>query len=239
METLDASLDASLYHRLRAEIVSGNLLPETKLPSERELAADYDISRNTVRQAIKLLLKAKLVYTHPGSGIFVSSPLLDHRLTLSSFSEKMEQLGLPHTTRVERALVLRANHQLVARLQLQPDAPVYLLERTRFIHGCPVGLEQSYLPQKYFPTLTQYDFATVSLYRTLEEELGILLSRAEERVGARLATQRECQLLELAAPLPLLTFERLTYDVYERVIEYSQRVYHPERYPLNVSLRRT
>src|SRR6266568_4592317 len=60
---------------LRRRIESGDLAPGAQLKSEVELREDYGqdgkASRNTVRDAIKLLVARGLVETRPGQGTFV------------------------------------------------------------------------------------------------------------------------------------------------------------------------
>src|SRR3989442_11896052 len=56
---------------LRAKIKSGELAQGSQLPTEIELMEQYNASRNTVRDAIKLLTSRSLVETRPGQGTFV------------------------------------------------------------------------------------------------------------------------------------------------------------------------
>ena len=56
---------------LRAKIESGELARGAQLATEIELMEQYTASRNTVRDAIKLLVSRSLVDTRPGRGTFV------------------------------------------------------------------------------------------------------------------------------------------------------------------------
>jgi GntR family transcriptional regulator len=60
--------------RLRGQIGSGVLEPGERLPSEPDLATEYDASRNTVRLAIALLINQGLVVSRQGLGTFVVEP---------------------------------------------------------------------------------------------------------------------------------------------------------------------
>src|SRR5690625_3267585 len=48
-----------------------------KLPSERELSKQYDVSRNVIREAITVLQSEGLVVVHPGRGSYVTEPTLN------------------------------------------------------------------------------------------------------------------------------------------------------------------
>jgi len=56
---------------LRGKIEMGEIAQGAQLPTEIELMEQYDASRNTVRDAIKLLTARDLVETRPGQGTFV------------------------------------------------------------------------------------------------------------------------------------------------------------------------
>jgi GntR family transcriptional regulator, arabinose operon transcriptional repressor len=59
---------------LREQIRSGRLGVGERLGPERDLAEQFKISRGTVRQALKLLEKERLIVSQQGRGTFVSTP---------------------------------------------------------------------------------------------------------------------------------------------------------------------
>lgn len=63
-----------LASQLEAQIVGGQLPPGTKLPSERQLAERYGVSRPTVREVLGTLAERNLVEISPGRGSFVRDP---------------------------------------------------------------------------------------------------------------------------------------------------------------------
>jgi DNA-binding GntR family transcriptional regulator len=60
-----------LYEKLRADVEEGRLAVGRQLPSERQLAADYGISRMTIRRALDRLEQEGLVRVFHGRGSFV------------------------------------------------------------------------------------------------------------------------------------------------------------------------
>ena len=68
----------SLYLKISDAIYSyiklNNLQPEDKLPSERDMAAMLQTSRNSVREALRILEDRGLIYVKTGSGVFVKDP---------------------------------------------------------------------------------------------------------------------------------------------------------------------
>lgn len=72
--TSDADLSAQIATAIRDEIIGGRLIVDARLPSEAELAEQFDVSRPTVREALKRLAAQSLIRTQRGAtgGAFVN-----------------------------------------------------------------------------------------------------------------------------------------------------------------------
>ena len=68
---------------LRRQIEDGELLPGAQLRTELELRERYNASRNTVRDAIKLLITRGLAETRPGQGTFVVETIVPYVTSLT------------------------------------------------------------------------------------------------------------------------------------------------------------
>ena len=70
----DADLSAQIATAIRDEIIAGRLIVDARLPSEAELAEQFDVSRPTVREALKRLAAQSLIRTQRGAtgGAFVN-----------------------------------------------------------------------------------------------------------------------------------------------------------------------
>ena len=66
------SVAAQVARDLEADIDRGALPPDTRLPSEAELAEQYGVARITIRSAIAMLRDAGKVVTVHGRGSFTS-----------------------------------------------------------------------------------------------------------------------------------------------------------------------
>ena len=69
-----ADLSAQIATAIRDEIIAGRLIVDARLPSEAELAEQFDVSRPTVREALKRLAAQSLIRTQRGAtgGAFVN-----------------------------------------------------------------------------------------------------------------------------------------------------------------------
>ncbi|MES5097911.1 FadR/GntR family transcriptional regulator [Agrobacterium sp. BA1120] len=67
------SLSDVVYERLQHAIKSGAYKNDERLPTEHDLAAEFEVSRPIVRDALKKLRDKGLVYSRQGAGSFVRS----------------------------------------------------------------------------------------------------------------------------------------------------------------------
>src|SRR3954470_13719023 len=115
-----------IAERLAADIRSGLLAPGERLPSERELARDLEVSRASVREALAALQLRGVVETRPGAGTFVPAepPLSDvpqHDASPSAVLEARAQLE-PAMARLAAARAQRdaAAENLMAAMEAEP-----------------------------------------------------------------------------------------------------------------------
>ncbi|MBN1261740.1 MAG: GntR family transcriptional regulator [Anaerolineae bacterium] len=226
----DIPLYQQLYNHLRDMILSGELQPNHKLPSERILMTAYGISRTTVRQAYRMLVADKYIYARPGSGYYIAPLTVEKQQTLTSFSEALLRMGLVCTTRFTFMDTIRADATIAKHLSLQEGDRVHYIQRVRCIHKSPLGIQNAYLPYALNPRLLASDFSSGSLYQVLEEQHGIQIRNADETLQARMATPKEQELFDLEAPLPVLEVRRLAFDIHHQVIHYSIDVFRGDRY---------
>lgn len=61
-----------IVEQIESQILSGKLHYGDRLPTERELAEQFGVSRTAVREAVKALREKGLVQGHPGRGTFIT-----------------------------------------------------------------------------------------------------------------------------------------------------------------------
>lgn len=239
-KNLDAASNIAIHRQLYAilheAIETGALVAGQRLPSERALAAEYGISRATVRQALHQLVREGLIYSRPGSGFYVAAPHAVSQLHLRDFSEQMGLNGLPHTTQILEQRNIRADAHLAQNLDLIEGERVTVFQYLHSIYYTPIGIEWAYLSAALFPDLLQ--LAPLSLCQTLEAHYGTHLAYGIQTVQARLASADECAWLQADLPLAVLTFQRRIFDAHQKVVLYSVSLFRCENFSLSMILYR-
>src|SRR5258708_10214855 len=118
-----------LQRALRKAIDSRILGPDDALPSERDLAADFAVSRITVRKALDGLVADGLLVRRQGAGNFVSARVDKNFAMLTSFSEDMRARGrTPPSVWLKRAAGTVTPAEALA-LPARPCPPMFGLNR--------------------------------------------------------------------------------------------------------------
>jgi DNA-binding FadR family transcriptional regulator len=111
------SLADRIYEDLAARILRGDLPAGTRLPSERDLALDYDTNRNTLREAVRRLEHARLVTTRHGARAVVTDFRREGTLDiLGSFLRHGDDAGERMRVLIDLLLARRQMMEMSARL---------------------------------------------------------------------------------------------------------------------------
>ena len=228
-----------LKEHLRMQIETGIYPVGARLPSERELAQLYNVSRMTARQALQLLAKDGFTHSRVGKGTYVRQPRIAQELRfLTSFSEDIRQRGMMPSSKVVRAALDRADEDIAEHLQLPLQAEIVVLSRVRLADDEPIALEVCYLDHRLCPgILERHDFSHESLYQVLREAYGHQLVWARQVIGARMPDDSEREALQLDGTTHVLSMIRVTYTDQNQPVEYVRSVYRGDRYQLHTMLR--
>ena len=231
--TLPKYLDitASLREELRQAPVGD------RLPSERELAERFGVSRMTLRQALEVLESEGRLERIRGSGTFTRRPTVAMGPFLTSFTEDMRARGLAPSARLLGFTVTAADTEAAEALELPVDAPVLWMERLRLADGEPMCVEVMQLPARYQRLLENGDLEQ-SLHELLRAH-DVEPTSLTRRVRAASVGPREARLLGLGDGAPTLEVFDVFADPAGRPIQYARSRYRPDRYEVWTSVSRT
>ena len=147
------------------------------LPSENELAAEFSVSRNTIREALGILKNEGLIDRGPKVGTHVAQRKYDHGLdALLGLKETFKNHGEVRNE-VRAAMPVAAPPSVARRLRLQPGEQAVFIERLRYLGDLPLSLDLTYLAP---------DIGTQILGHPLEDQRPVRAHRAGERAAAGL-----------------------------------------------------
>jgi|SRR5262245_52586204 len=203
------------YHRiaeaLRTQITQGDLTPGARLPNQRKLAREFGVTLMTLRQALEVLEREKLIARHHGLGTFVAAPSIDYDINnLRRFAGDLLAQGEAVTTRLLASRFVTADRRVATALGLPPRARVLALERLRLVGGHPMSLQRSFLPAAIGDEVVKANLEETPLRQALEFKLGLSVGRARETVSAVRLGRREARELGCRPGVPAFESERVS-----------------------------
>ena len=223
----------------RVHLLLRNLMLETgmshgdRIPSERELAERFGISRMTVRKALNQLVDAGHLERRGTAGTFLPEPAVVRPLSKrvsTAISEVVGQAGHKPGARLLFFEQAQADANIARRLHLDEGAPVIVIKRLRLSDAVPFCVETSYLPQYRVPGLVAADvFAAPSLYALLRERFGMTFATSDFHVSVASAPDTEAELLGLSPGIGALVMRSTVYDRDGQPAEFLISWNHPDR----------
>jgi len=226
-----------IEEELAERIRTGMLRPGDRIPPERELAEQMQVSRMTVRQALGRLADRGLLVRERGRGTFVSEPKLIQSLSrLNGFYDQMISQGILPSSRLLSGQEVLASAAVAQVLDLRIGEPLYKVVRLRLGGGVPLALETSFFPARLVPGLLDYDLERHSIYGLMEryDARPVRATQSLEPVPAR---DQEADALEVPAGSPLMLVERIAWDTQDRPVEYAKDIYRGDRSRFVAELR--
>ena len=232
----EAAMTTPIYRNIAQVLLSrineGDFRPGSRVPSERELAAEYGISRMTARAAVQLLAQRGLVERKERSGVFVALPKIEQGLdTVAGFYDQMRSRGIVPGAEVLEARTIGArelNSGVAAHLELTGEDLVHEVVRRRTGDGEPLALEESYFPEHLFPELLDGDL-TGSVYGLLRDRYGLGPSRSRQEIEPTQLDSNAAAVLGARPDVPALLVTRTTWDTDGRPIEFARDLYRGDR----------
>lgn len=207
-------------------IREGRFKNNDKLPSERELEEEFNVSRMTVRSALQSLEREGLVSRHSTKGTFITGlhePEIAEELRRSgSFYKDMELTGhKPGVQWLEDPALVPASSEVAQNLQLPQNVLVFKRYRLQLADGQRYRLIKSFYPADLFGELLTTDMGDKPIFDWLKEQHKLRVVWAQEDLIARLATREERHLLQISPYAPVVALKRKVWADNDRIVEWA------------------
>lgn len=231
LDAASGPLHAQIADVLASAIDDGRLEPGERLPPERELAAQLQVSRMTLRQALDSLERRGVLRRAVGrsGGTFVSERKV--RRDLSHYAGLADQLRTQHievSAQVLESFRRGASPAIASALKLPVGEPVFEIARVRIAAGRPVALERTNYPEARYPGLLEHPLDG-SIYDLLRTEYGGVPESAVEYLEPIAAGPEEVAALHVPSGAPLMNVERIAFDRDGQPVEFSRDIFRGDR----------
>jgi len=239
-----ANLAKPLYlqvkENLEEGIRTGKYPVGSKLPSEKTLCEEFNVSRITIRQALDLLENKGMTYAVHGKGTFVKASIIDTGLQkISTFGETLEKMGYEGYTKI-LSYEERQADEFERLLRGQEWSRVSQMSLTGYAMSEPVvfyrsAIRSSYGAQMYQAALelekNGTPFSTFDLYPVIGVEIG----KINQKVAAVNADAEIAKILNLKEGDAVLVLDSVIMDRNMNPIEYKKGYYCTDKYAFNLN----
>jgi len=227
--------------KIEKVIKNRNLTPDSKLPTETELANMIGVSRATLREAFRLLQEEGTIISRHGVGTFVRSKdsLVRNPLEINyGVTEIIESMGLRAGTAKIKVQRTEADISVSEKLKIDAGSSVVVIQRVRTANEKPVVYTIDIIPEA---TLGKIDLPTKfkeSLYKLLEEKYNQKVDYGIARIIPTLAGAEVSKRLKIGAKLVVLLIDQVDYNVKNQPILYSQEYWLKDVFEFTIFRRR-
>ncbi len=193
-----------------AKIRDGYYLPGHPIPSESTLVKDYNATRNTVREAIKLLREMDLIVTEHGRASYVREAPDVRTFRLYPDRVEFEDGAASHGDLDVKVFETTADRFVAVNLRVDVGTPLIARRSLMTFRGVPHQLSTSYLTRERAAGTPLAEANKDAVQRTEEHlaALGVVVTATERYIRARMPTLDERDALRIGAR-PVLTITRV------------------------------
>jgi GntR family transcriptional regulator len=214
---------------LRAQIASGELLPDSQLPTEHDLAEQWGVSRQTVRNGLAVLVSEGLIIAKRPLGHFVrrreqmnyfpqEESNVSARPEMDVFVQQITAEGREPAQSIDVSLV-QATTDIATRLLVNEGTLVVARRRVRYINGQPVNINDSHFPMdvvKDSAIMSPTDIKVGT--NQLLADIGVPQARAIDEIFIRMPTPDQIHRLDLGPGTPVGVHYVTGYTIDDRPI---------------------
>lgn len=212
MKPLDRASPMPLWAQLEAELmrrVDSGDFSDGVFPTDLELTNAYDVSRHTVREAVRRLNKNGLLTRERGRGTVVNRSEFEQTLgTLYSLFESVESSGVVQASEVLELGIVQ-DPAAAMHLELEGDAEMVLLSRLRLAAGDPLAVDRAWIPLTIGAGLLDVDWSHTALYDELQRSGSPVPNQGWERLTPVIPDPDDRKRLGLASSEAAFFLERL------------------------------
>ena len=212
-ESIEKDIQNGVYHDV------------DKLPTEDELIETFKVSRNTIRNAIEILTKKGLVFSIQGSGLFVRRSSCEGCVNLENFHGLTAVFKDNVSSKVIDFQQMTATEWIASKLNCRVGAPIYYIERVRYLNKKPYVYEYSYYNKEVIPYLSK-ELIAGSIYKYITEDLNLQIGYVDRIIFADKLTSKQAIALDLNEGDPALVTHNVAMLKSGVVFDYSIDIHH-------------
>jgi GntR family transcriptional regulator len=219
-------------------VLEGAFPEGARIPSEQELIRAYEISRITVRLAMRNLFEKKLIVRKQGLGTFVRKQMISQPVDdLFGYYPALLRKGLKPKIQILEYRTVSATPEVRENLHLSPKEKVLRFIRQYFLEKDVRVIIEMNIPEVLARHWTEKEAAVENSFHLLRERAGVQILSSAVRIKASVASRELGALMNLSKGSPVLELRRLTYSFEQKPVESAVLYFPGDSYELTATLQ--
>ena len=220
---------------MEQNIENGNWPELSLIPTENDIASQFDASRMTARRAIMELVDKKKLVRQPGVGTFVAQTRpTSSLLKIKNIADEVHERGHTYSNQLLELSETRADLDVAEGLEIPPGTAMYYSKILHFENGSPIQLENRFINKQIAADYIEQTFNDCFTPASFLQQC-YPLTRVLFNVEARSSQPQETQLLHMEELEPVLLIRRKTW-CQEGVVSYAELLHPGSKYQLGGEL---
>ncbi|WP_088042068.1 trehalose operon repressor [Bacillus sp. EAC] len=221
----------SIYHRLIEQIEKGVFAVGSKIPSEKSLMEQFDVSRDTIRKSLQMLEQNGYINKVKGKGSFIlDTAKFNFPVTgLISFKELSTQIGRNAETIVEKLDKVKPGKFIKEQLQIDDETAVWKVVRARKIDGKRIILDKEFYNGIYIDLLTK-EICEGSIFDYIENTLMLNIGFAKKEIVVQTCSEDDRKYLDLDGYDMVVVVNTFVYLDDGSLLQYGQSRHRPDKF---------
>ena len=229
-----------LAESLLRDIETGRYPVSSLLPTEKELAQQFGMSRHTVREAVRRLQDLGLVSRQPGVGTRVKAKTAASRYVQSTASiSDLLQYAKEVRLHVGAAVEVTADDKLAAMLQCKPGQRwlKYAGQRHAGDDDEPICYTEVFVSYEFASIRDVISRSRMAVYALIEKHFNVQFCEVRQHIAAVGIPAKAATSLGVKRGSPGLAITRHYVSADDRVLEVAFSIYPAERFSYSMRLR--
>ncbi|WP_182201353.1 GntR family transcriptional regulator [Paraliobacillus salinarum] len=227
-----------VIEQIKTKIKEGELEPGERLPSETDFAKELHVSRNTLREALRILEEENIIIRKHGVGTFVNKkPIFSGGLEeLFSITDMIKGEQKEPGTELLFSGLVDPHLDDVTELQMDSNEKVMLVKRVRTANQDPLVYCIDKIPAKLLED--GFELEGESIFDSLHRNAGITISYAKADIKTVGYHKEISRILKCESGIPLLVLKQIHFDTSDKPILYSLNFFRSDQVSFNVFRKR-
>ncbi|MCQ4330380.1 GntR family transcriptional regulator [Stutzerimonas stutzeri] len=221
-------------------IKAGRYPLNSLLPTEHELCKQFNVSRHTVREAIRRLNELGLVSKQHGIGTRVKAVQPASRYVQASEGiSDLHQYVRDVRMELGASEEVRADQELAELLECNPGQSWVRTDGLRHREGdsAPLARTLVYVPSAYRAALDAFGDGRTPIYELLQQRFGLQMTEVRQTISAVRLNEDDAHVLQVEAGSPGLHIVRKYYGNNDELLEVAVNVHPAERFSYSITQR--